>query len=140
MFRLAAVLSALVLCWCCANEQALTTLTSPDSLPAASSATTLTTTNSASIAGAVVDASGMCIANAIVEIVSGEGTGRRFAQVLPCDAWEIGFGFSNLTPGVSFTIRASAPGYDSKEKTIVPSAGPSTSVVFELSPTATTTG
>lgn len=66
---------------------------------------------------------GACIKDAVVEIVGGQGVGRKMTQTAPCSwwDWEEGFIFAELDPNVAVTIRASAPGYDAKESTFAPS-------------------
>ena len=72
--------------------------------------------------GYVVDEGGVCIADATVTVVRGQGLGQRAKQVTPCDAWDYGNGFviRDLTPGVELTIQASAPGYAVQERVVVP--------------------
>ena len=85
-----------------------------------------------SLWGMVVDESGVCIAGATVTVVGGQGLGHMAPQSTPCDAWSYSGGFvlEDLAPGVEIVIRASAPGYDDEEKTIVPFRGPQTAVLF----------
>ena len=80
----------------------------------------------------VIDNSGACIPGGTVEVVAGQGFGQRLAQA-PCDAWshDGGVVFRDLTPGRQMTMRASAPGYDSEEKIVVPRLGPQMAIVFE---------
>ena len=72
----------------------------------------------------VVDRSGVCIAGASTRVVSGQAAGQTREQQMFCDAWSYGddMEFKDLTPGVAMTIRASAPGYATKDTTVVPSA------------------
>jgi hypothetical protein len=86
----------------------------------------------AQVWGMVVDENGVCIPNATVRVVQGQALDTSAAQTIPCDAWAYDGGFllRNLTPGLSMTIRASAPGYLSLTKTITPSLGPQTAVLF----------
>jgi|SRR5687768_1317365 len=76
--------------------------------------------------GIVIDRSGACIAGAIVEVIGGQGVGRKSAQSGPCDAWWPfnGFEFLNLTPGISLTLRATAPGHMAKELQVMPDLQP----------------
>jgi hypothetical protein len=85
--------------------------------------------------GMVVDKYGTCIEGAVVHVVSGQRAGESREQVTRCDVWDIvpGFQFDNLVPGVEMTLRATAPGYASKEQTFVPHSGPQTVVVIEPS-------
>jgi hypothetical protein len=74
--------------------------------------------------GFVVEHTGACIADATVEIVAGQGMGQRATQTSPCSVWDYdgGFIFDNLEPGVELTVRASAPGYRSADRTFVASS------------------
>ena len=82
--------------------------------------------------GMVVDDTGVCIPGATVTVVKGQGLGQSITQRTPCDAWAYdgGFIFSNLTPGVAMTLRSSAVGYAAEEKTVVPHSGPQMAVLF----------
>jgi hypothetical protein len=48
---------------------------------------------------------------------------RPIAQATPCDYWGYGggFEFTDLSPGVEMTLRASASGYADQELSVVPS-------------------
>ena len=85
-----------------------------------------------SIWGMVVDETGVCIPGATVAVVKGQGLGQSITQRTPCDAWAYdgGFIFSNLTPGVAMTLRSSAMGDAAEEKTVVPHSGPQMAVLF----------
>jgi hypothetical protein len=76
--------------------------------------------------GMVVEDSGVCIVGATVTVVRGQGLGQSIKQTTPCDAWAYdgGFLFRNLAPGVEMTLRTSATGYAAVERTVVPSSGP----------------
>jgi hypothetical protein len=66
---------------------------------------------------------GTCIEGATFEVLSGQGPiGQVITQRTPCSVWDYdgGVTFSDLTPAVAMTIRASAPGYTSVEKTLFP--------------------
>ncbi len=77
--------------------------------------------------------SGICILDATVEVVAGQGLGQSAKQTEPCDIWWVGgVEFKNLTPGVEITLRASAAGYVSEEKTVIPTMGPQMAVIFWL--------
>jgi hypothetical protein len=82
--------------------------------------------------GMVVEDSGICIPGATVTVVGGQALGQRITQKTPCDAWAYdgGFVFQNLTAGVAMTLRVSALGYAEEERTVVPSTGPQTAVIF----------
>ena len=62
---------------------------------------------------------------ATIEVVGGQRTGQRRVQEAGyCDPWE-GIGgvtFRDLELGVAMTIRASAPGYQPQERTVIPSS------------------
>lgn len=82
-----------------------------------------------------VDASGVCAADATIEVVAGQGVGRIARQSTPCSVWDYDGGvlFFDLTPGVEMTLRASAPGYATQEKTVTPTSGGQMVTVMELS-------
>ena len=88
--------------------------------------------------GVVVNPGGSCIEGASVEVVGGQAVGQKVMQSTPCDAWDDyfsgGFTLKDLTPGVAMTVRASAPGWGTREKNAVPflGPGPSLAVVIEL--------
>jgi hypothetical protein len=82
-----------------------------------------------------VDASGICIVGATVEVIGGQRVGTIVTQPGACDAWWFAeIEFAGLTPGVEMTLRASAPGYSSQVVTVIPTSGPQTALVLELSP------
>jgi hypothetical protein len=72
--------------------------------------------------GIVIEHSGNWVEGAIVEVVSGQALGQKVTQSTPCDHWGYsgGFIFKDLTPGVAMTLRASAPGWGTQEKIVVP--------------------
>lgn len=82
-----------------------------------------------------VDGSGICVADATVEVVRGQGVGQIATQSTPCAIWDYdgGIFFLGLTPGVEMTLRASAPGYAAQEKTVTPTSGGGTVTVIQLS-------
>ena len=82
--------------------------------------------------GMVIDGSGVCIADATVRVVGGQGLGRTAGQQAPCGAWDYGGGFvlAGLTPGVAMTLRVSAPGYAARDTTVVPALGPQTALLI----------
>ena len=84
--------------------------------------------------GFVVEPNGRCVENAVIEVTSGQGQGQRLVQTTPCDAWSYsdGFEFKDLTPGMSMTLRASAPGWTTAEKTVIPTAGGGPPLLIEL--------
>lgn len=73
----------------------------------------------------VIAESGACIDGATVEIVDGQGLGQKLTQKADCDYWAYSGGvtFPGLTPRVNLTLRASAAGYVTEDKTIAPKAG-----------------
>jgi hypothetical protein len=83
----------------------------------------------------VVDEAGVCIVGATVQVVRGQGLGQSITQTRPCDAWAYDGGvvFSDLTPGVEMTLRASAAGYAAQERHVVPSSGAQMAVLFATS-------
>ena len=68
-------------------------------------------------------------------MVGGQGVGQSVRQTTPCDAWSYDnrFQFKDLTPGVEMTLRASAPGWNTLMKTVIPHVGVQTGVIFTLS-------
>ena len=102
---------------------ALTACTSESSPPAPSTPTEPRTPVKASFSGLIVAEGGLCIPGASVLVVNGQRAGERLQQEPWCDAWSLGgFTFTDLTPDVEMTLRASAPGYADLEKRIVPSS------------------
>jgi hypothetical protein len=87
-----------------------------------------------SLWGFVVEPSGSCITDAMVEVVHGQAQGQRIMQETPCDAWAYGGGFvfKELSPGEEMTLRASAPGWSTEEQTVVPHLGGQTAVLISL--------
>ena len=126
------VLSTLTLLGC-SQESVQRLPTSPDPLvdPPVRPATSLTF-----LWGMVVHQSGVCIDGATATVVRGQGLGRSITQTTPCDAWAYdgGFVFKDLTPGVEMTLRVAAFGYAEEERTVVPSSGPQMAVIFAPSP------
>ena len=73
-----------------------------------------------------VERTGACIADATFEIVSAQGpSGDIIRQETPCSVWDYGGGIMlrNLTTGVAMTLRASAPGYNTVERSLFPKVG-----------------
>jgi len=84
----------------------------------------------------VGEQSGACLEGATVQVVSGQGPiGQSITQRTPCDywSWDGGVVFRDLTPGVEMTLRASAPGWTTEEKIVVPHSGGQMAVFIELS-------
>jgi hypothetical protein len=80
----------------------------------------------------VVDQTGACITGATIQVVAGQDVGEPITQQTPCDAWgeEGGVEYHHLTAGMSMTLRATAPGYATEEKTITPFGGPVSAIIF----------
>ena len=74
------------------------------------------------LVGFVVERTGACVNDATVEIVGGQGVGQRVTQMTPCGVWDYGGGFvfNDLALGEALTVRATAPGYRSAERTFLP--------------------
>ena len=72
---------------------------------------------------------------ALIEIVGGQGVGRKLTQKDPCSYWDPDFDavFKDLIPGEELTLRAYAPGYTVAEETVVPTSGGQTAHAFQLS-------
>jgi len=72
----------------------------------------------------VIDRSGVCIDDVVIEIVSGQGKGFSGKPLATCDVWDLdgGYFLFGLVPGESLTIRASAPGYLDGEKAFFPAS------------------
>ena len=84
----------------------------------------------------VAESSGICILGARVDVIAGQAVGQTAAQDHPCNIWDLGgIEFKNLTPGTALTVRASAPGYLTREMTVVPTEtkGGLRAIVIELS-------
>jgi hypothetical protein len=71
----------------------------------------------------VLSRGGGCIKGAVVEIVAGQGIGRRSTQAGLCSWWDPDedFLFTGLVPGFELTVRASADGFGTTEATFLPS-------------------
>lgn len=80
----------------------------------------------------VMGQGGACIDGAMIEIVSGPGTGFSGKQSAYCDVWDPwgGYYLYGLVEAEPIIIRASAPGYGSAESTFYPSADPNQSGYF----------
>jgi hypothetical protein len=80
-------------------------------------------------------AGGGCVRDAAVEVVAGQGLGRRLTQANNCSYWDPDYLalFRDVTPDVAMTLRAWAPGYDALDVTLTPTLGPQRAVTFALS-------
>jgi hypothetical protein len=69
--------------------------------------------------------SAICVPDARVEIVRGQGLGQGVTQRSPCSYWDPDYDtvFRGLSAGEELTLRASASGYAATEITVVPEAG-----------------
>ena len=78
--------------------------------------------------------SGACVPGATVEIVNGQGLGRRVSQNDMCSYWDPDYNatFQRLNAGEQLTLRATAAGYAAKEVTVVPVTGPQPALSIEL--------
>lgn len=79
---------------------------------------------------------GLCVPGATVEIVGGQGLGRRLTQTTRgCTTWDPDYEmiFDGLNEGEEVTLRASASGYASKEITVIPTFGGQSAVSITLS-------
>jgi hypothetical protein len=106
----------LVLATACSSDIA----PSPTPLPSPSP----TPIRKATVLALVVSAGGGCVAGATVEVTAGQSVGKRMTLTDMCDVWMDASGgeaqFSDLTPDVPMTLRASATGYLAQEMTVVP--------------------
>ena len=69
-----------------------------------------------------VGQSGGCVDDATLDVVGGQGVGRSSSQIVPCGVWDYegGIILRDLAPGVELTVRVSAPGYATKEMSLLP--------------------
>lgn len=131
------ILGALAL-WGCAGSEP-TAPSRPgdtDSPPLSPPSNPPTGNSSAWIWLMVVNRGGACIPGATIQVVAGQAIGEPVTQETPCDVWGYSGGveYHNLTAGVAMTLRATAPGYAAEEKTITPSVGAVSAIVFAPSP------
>ena len=83
----------------------------------------------------MVDPTGMCIVGATVEWSAGRAFAdhaHRLHHATP-GHMTVAYLSEDLTPGVEMTLRASASGYASQEKTVVPSSGGQMALLFTSS-------
>jgi hypothetical protein len=78
---------------------------------------------------------GGCIPGATFTVVSGQSyAGEVITQQTPCAVWDygdVGIVLRRLTPGVAMTLRASAAGYVTVERTVLAQSS-GTSEIFVL--------
>jgi hypothetical protein len=81
-----------------------------------------------------VDASGVCMPGATVQVLAGPRLNEVVEQKTPCDAWAYSGGviFDQVAPGAEMTLRASAPGYVAREMTITATSGGQQAHLFTL--------
>lgn len=84
----------------------------------------------------VIDQNGQCIRGATLTVVRGQDSGTVVTPEADCDVWSSsgGYTFTNLTPLVPMTLRASAAGYADNEQTIAPEAHGQPALLFAMSP------
>jgi hypothetical protein len=126
--RLALAVGIFVLVGCSSDAVAPTAPTALTSRPVAPSSTTY-------VWLMVAEDSGLCIADAKVEVIAGQARGLAATQTEPCDVWGYGGGieFKDLKAGVEMTLRASAAGYAAQQKIVIPRLGPQQATIFVLS-------
>lgn len=77
----------------------------------------------------------VCIDSATVRVVKGQALDRVAAQATPCDVFGSigGWVLDQLTPdGLPMTIRASAPGYESRDTIVSPTLAPQGPILLTL--------
>ncbi|HEY5417972.1 MAG TPA: hypothetical protein VIK41_24215, partial [Gemmatimonadaceae bacterium] len=131
-------LAALAL-WGCAPSEPTTPLRSTDSphpSPPPPPEIPPTGSSGAWIWLMVVDQTGLCITGATTQVVSGQHVGGPVTQETPCNVWGYSGGveYHGLTAGVAMTVRATAPGYATEEKTIYPGGDAVSAIIFEPLP------
>jgi hypothetical protein len=133
--RLVLVISVTLILFGCSEESAQRLPTAPSPPVQTASPPPPPSDSLAWLWGFVVAPSGGCIEGATVQVVGGQGLGQSITQTTPCDAWAYdgGFEFKDLTPGVAMTLRASAPGWSTQENTFVPHLGGQQAVLLALS-------
>lgn len=137
------LLAALILSACSGGESAHTPPTGfvqvaptapppPPPAPTPTPADTIFPTAAGWLQVMVIRSTGACIDDAVIEIVSGPGTGFSGKQSAECSVWDpwAGYFLYGLVVAEPIIIRASAPGYGSAESTFYPSADPGQSGYF----------
>jgi hypothetical protein len=107
---------------------------SPNPATPASASPSPTAATNGWIWAMAVDNGGACIADATFEVVSGQGPiGGIIRQQTPCGVWDYdgGVNLRNLTIGVAVTLRATAPGYNTVQRSVAPKVA-GTVEAFEL--------
>ena len=84
----------------------------------------------------VIDQDGKCISGARLTVVRGQDSGTVVTPDPDCDVWAYsgGYTFTNLTPLVPMTLRASAADFADNEQTISPEAHEQPAFLFSMSP------
>ncbi|HEX5109390.1 MAG TPA: hypothetical protein VFV95_13125 [Vicinamibacterales bacterium] len=129
MFRSAVILGAITLSACSGGPH----LTGPTGLPSTPPVSRSPSNVRGFLWAMGVDKSGVCIVDAVAEVIDGQRKGEKQVQETPCDVWSYGggFGWHDLTLTETMTIRVSAQGYVSQEQTVLPQTA-GTVDVFEL--------
>lgn len=127
----AAMLVALALCACGANEPMAVARTGP---PTDTPLDPPTGSPTAWLWVMVVEATGACIPGATVQVVAGQAAGNLVTQETPCSVWDYAGGveYHKLVAGVPMTLRAAAPGYSTVDSTVAPTTGAQSATIFEL--------
>ena len=85
----------------------------------------------------VISETGGCLEGATIQVVRAEGAGEPIPQKTPCGAWDDDGGLllTDLTRGVTLTLRGAAPGYAAREMSFLPFPTPGSyrAVFIELS-------
>jgi hypothetical protein len=79
--------------------------------------------------------SGVCLLDATIQTVDQSGEAGEKIRQEPCAVWDYSGGveLKALTPGVAIKLRASAPGYVTRDQSFLPSVGSFSAVFIELS-------
>jgi hypothetical protein len=117
--RFAVAISMSLILFGCSGDN--TPLTAPGSPVTTVPVPPAPTAGSATLWVIVVQENGICILGAKVDVIVKDTVVQSATITEPCDAWWVdGLFFKDLTPGVEVTLRASAAGYVSQEKTAMP--------------------
>ena len=127
-------LAALTLCACSRESHSVLDPT-PDSHIRHYSASRGSPATNGWIWAMAVGKDGGCIPGATFTVVSGQSyVGEVITQQTPCGVWDygdVGIMLRGLTPGVAMTLRASAAGYLTVERTVLAQSS-GTSEIFAL--------